>query len=645
MQISHSAALLSGMLLILSILIYPVVPSYPPDKNPSSAIKDTTQLSALLSEAYRDVQTKTDQVERQLPALKEAIDRFGYYSGVVKYASIVWAIYTKKLQFDKVETEIQKLVSGYADKLTDLESVQIRLFLANLYQRRSQFDKAVSLYTELLPSAMKSELVHAQLLNGRANVYEDLGEYEKAVADYLNAERIYARNGHRENSAIVLNNIALIQYSLKKYASAVGYYRKGITIAEQDSLVGVLLLLYPNIGVAYEEMDSLDAALLWHGKGNDLAVKTGDRRVQAVSLLNTGNVFRRMGKHDKAIDNFRRSMILCRELGIDYGIGLNNISLGKSYGATGKYAEAVASLRDAESFFGSVGLPEELMNTYDAFSGVYQSMGAWKQAFDYKEKFQAIKDSLFNEKQLKEIARLQTAYETEKKEAEIAIQAEQLKRNETEMLVLYVSGGFLVILLAGTFLYYRLRMKNLRALFRSSQELSKKSFVPPIGDFSDFPGDESDPSSLPSDDETTPQPNRLQDTGNETEIVQKPTQARDPLSGVFGRVVSLMEQERLYLNPDLTIAQVTEKAHSNEKYVSGAVKKGAGMNFNSFVNSYRIAEAKRLLSESAYSLSIEQISSKCGFNSRTTFFSAFQKSTGMTPVQYRKFALEQQNDE
>ena len=70
---------------------------------------------------------------------------------------------------------------------------------------------------------------------------------------------------------------------------------------------------------------------------------------------------------------------------------------------------------------------------------------------------------------------------------------------------------------------------------------------------------------------------------------------------------------------------------------SKAINSGLGVNFATFLNSYRIKEAIRLLGEnSAQSYKMESIGQMCGFNSRQAFHRAFKNETGMNMRQYAK---------
>jgi len=62
-----------------------------------------------------------------------------------------------------------------------------------------------------------------------------------------------------------------------------------------------------------------------------------------------------------------------------------------------------------------------------------------------------------------------------------------------------------------------------------------------------------------------------------------------------------------------------------------------GANFYTFINSYRIEEAKKMLKDSAKKdITITEIYLAVGFNSKSVFYTFFKKLEGMTPTKYRQ---------
>lgn len=99
---------------------------------------------------------------------------------------------------------------------------------------------------------------------------------------------------------------------------------------------------------------------------------------------------------------------------------------------------------------------------------------------------------------------------------------------------------------------------------------------------------------------------------------------------------TLMVSERPYLDNQLTLPKLAAAIDLPINYVSQAINDGLGLNFFDFVNQYRVEEAKRALTQSGDGASnILQIAHDAGFNSKSAFYTAFKKNTGMTPTQFR----------
>ena len=109
---------------------------------------------------------------------------------------------------------------------------------------------------------------------------------------------------------------------------------------------------------------------------------------------------------------------------------------------------------------------------------------------------------------------------------------------------------------------------------------------------------------------------------------------------VFDRVKELITTEKLYKDPDLSLAILSKRLHVSPQKISMAINIKFQSNFNGFINQYRIQQARVLLKEEAFgSYSIAFIAYEVGFNSLTSFNMAFKKEMNTTPSIYRKEAI------
>lgn len=100
-------------------------------------------------------------------------------------------------------------------------------------------------------------------------------------------------------------------------------------------------------------------------------------------------------------------------------------------------------------------------------------------------------------------------------------------------------------------------------------------------------------------------------------------------------VGDLMTEQKLYEDPLLTINMIADRLGTHSKKISQVINQGFGMNFNDFINSYRIEAviAKIDAGETSFQ-TIIGIAYDAGFNSKSTFNRSFKRLKSMTPKEY-----------
>ena len=106
---------------------------------------------------------------------------------------------------------------------------------------------------------------------------------------------------------------------------------------------------------------------------------------------------------------------------------------------------------------------------------------------------------------------------------------------------------------------------------------------------------------------------------------------------IRSELTKLFEKEQIFKQTDLKISEVATRLNTNRTYISNLINSECGCSFSTFVNKYRVDEAKRLLSNEEYKdYPLEQISTLAGFGSLHSFIRVFKEITGTTPGRFRK---------
>ena len=124
----------------------------------------------------------------------------------------------------------------------------------------------------------------------------------------------------------------------------------------------------------------------------------------------------------------------------------------------------------------------------------------------------------------------------------------------------------------------------------------------------------------------------LENKDNEPSAENK--KKRDEL---LSKLQQFMISEKPFLNPSLTIQDISNKIQIPTRELSILINHQLDQHFYYFVNSYRIENAKEILRDNTKSkVTILEILYEVGFNSKSSFNTAFKKHTGYTPTDYRK---------
>ncbi|HEX2536161.1 MAG TPA: helix-turn-helix domain-containing protein [Chitinophagaceae bacterium] len=136
--------------------------------------------------------------------------------------------------------------------------------------------------------------------------------------------------------------------------------------------------------------------------------------------------------------------------------------------------------------------------------------------------------------------------------------------------------------------------------------------------------------SLTADGETNVHPDRLE-AGPAV-----PEAGSDPQAGFWKeRIGQLMDSERPYENPELTLPDLARRLGCPPSQLSRVINTAYGCNFNDFINAYRVSAVKERFSAGVHQQqTLLAIAFDSGFNSKATFNRAFLKATGQSPSDY-----------
>jgi AraC-like DNA-binding protein len=119
------------------------------------------------------------------------------------------------------------------------------------------------------------------------------------------------------------------------------------------------------------------------------------------------------------------------------------------------------------------------------------------------------------------------------------------------------------------------------------------------------------------------------------DVKTKNLASREVHQHAIQKLHGIMQSEKPFLRTDFSLPDLARQLGTSVHTLSQVINEGLGKNFFEMTAEYRVEEAKRLLKEQS-NIKIEEIAEQVGYNSKSSFNTAFKKITGMTPSEFRK---------
>lgn len=101
------------------------------------------------------------------------------------------------------------------------------------------------------------------------------------------------------------------------------------------------------------------------------------------------------------------------------------------------------------------------------------------------------------------------------------------------------------------------------------------------------------------------------------------------------RIQRMFDEDRIYIDPTLNVTKLSQLLKVPPYVVSRTVNGSFGKTFSELLTGYRLKHAEELLVSAGDKYTVEGIAFESGFNTTTSFYTAFRKQHDMTPAQFR----------
>lgn len=401
------------------------------------------------------------------------------------YGDISWELMgvdiNRSLEYAKKERDLSKASARKADQ------AQSESDLGNVYNRMGQYDSALSHYfagLEIRKMLRQPEKM-AGIYSNIATVYMRENKFKEALDINFKSLKIFEEKKDSAKQANVLGNIGNIYYELEQNKSADQFLRRGLVIAKAIKTPVITGNILVNLGGLKFGEHQLDSALFYFTEAEKIMVENSLPYNLAAVYNNIGKIYAEKKEYSRAASYYEKALKNRETLNDKFGIGLSNMSLGELYLQINEPDKSIGYLNKAVDIFLSLGSYINLKQSYGHLAKAYEAKNDYKTSIKYIQLYAQYKDSVYTKDIADKLMEMQTRFQTEKKDLEIARQNDEILLSKAEIerknIITYILiVSILLVLLISYLLYNRYKLKQkalLHAELLHQQELRAKAII------------------------------------------------------------------------------------------------------------------------------------------------------------------------
>lgn len=542
----------------------------------------------------------------------------------------------------RAEMLARKLLESGARTNSDRSNAFAKAYLGSFNVSRGKLKEGFQMLNNATDWAKeeKNDTVMAIALNG-LGIYYVMAENNMVLAlKYMNEAKAHADKAKTPmlrfriecnvvQAAIIRNDTTMLDYAVGSFEEAEKLpVRPAMPIMARH--IARLLILKEDFANALSYLNKADAL----GVVGDVDRISGE--------LLRGEIYLRQKEYAKAYASYNKALGMTKGVTqeIEVYIGMARVRL-----SSGEYDKAKEYAAKFHSLAEGAGITAYDDYYYSIMMEACAALGQWRDAYDYSDKLnksiteQADADKEYIQKQIT------TAMQVERKEQEAEMRRQELQAERRRNIILAVSLALVILL--SVVLVLEIRKKNhlyktIVRQFRDAitegdnlrKQLRQQMTVTETAGATDelLPVMHMQP-----EEAATPDAPDMEDEDDGKELASSLDE--QTAGQLWQTLMREIEENKVYLEQGLTRETLAKLVGTNRTYLSKIIYSHTGLGYTQFINSRRIEEAVRILSDPTRSgYPLKAICQDIGFSSMTTFYNLFKARTGMTPSVFRKNA-------
>jgi signal transduction histidine kinase len=297
-----------------------------------------------------------------------------------------------------------------------------------------------------------SKRLLAVITQRQASIYHQKQQYDSAVLTYQQAAVGFIKLNDPTKAIFCYYNLSNIYNSLSDTANALLYARQTFRIARQTGDSTYLLRAYMALADAHVGCKNFDS--VYHFSKYALPIAYRQKNLFPIGKFQSllGLYFADKKQYDSALSYFTSALEAYKPINLGYEVSYTLYQIGHTYLQSKTYATAINFLEKAAEESKQYGLDQVLRLCLTDLVEAEEKRGNFAKSLQYLKQYVVVNDTVLQRNNRKTVYDLEVRYQTQKKDAQLLLQQNQLKQKS--LLNYLFAGAIASAVIIAFFMYY-----------------------------------------------------------------------------------------------------------------------------------------------------------------------------------------------
>jgi two-component system, NarL family, sensor kinase len=376
----------------------------------------------------------------------------------------------RQIKMNQVDTVLTKVLLGKVKRYTEIRNDSAAFYA----------------FQTIILAEKAGQVSHiSKALEGLGEYYMTKENFSEAINSYILALKVEEKIGNQRRVADIYDLLGAVYFYQEIFPKALDYNQKALSIYKnlKDTLnIAKVLSHLGSLYTSHEYCEKRTAdqtkedyrmALNYYQMALKLLEKQNFQEGIVNAWSNIGNLYRRMGELDKALQYVQRAVNHYRRTSNINQLPATIRMLGQIYNRQQKFDLALTCLLESQEIALREKRTDGIQFLYEDIAQTYENQKDYKSSLKYYKKYMTLRDSIYNNEKSQQVFELETKYQAERKQNEIE-KLILVKRQRTLVIYILIASFLIVSLLGWT--YFR-NIRNKKIIADQKLEIKEKQLL------------------------------------------------------------------------------------------------------------------------------------------------------------------------